>query len=188
MGVQGLPSLLSLQNSPNNISGISNPPGTPRDDGELGGNFLHSFQNDNVSACQHPHFIPGPPSPDPLKSGDSFTNFRVSWPIPARWAGVLAAVSWGCHWVIFPHSAEPSLPSLLHGLDHCHLNPTTGRSFWRQNSESDHWHNSSGTNSANVAGKTLGWDSGGLVIVPWGPFPSLLGRKVHVYSDFLGTQ
>uniref|UniRef100_A0A8C4VDG3 Single stranded DNA binding protein 3 n=1 Tax=Falco tinnunculus TaxID=100819 RepID=A0A8C4VDG3_FALTI len=39
------------QNSPNNISGISNPPGTPRDDGELGGNFLHSFQNDNVSAC-----------------------------------------------------------------------------------------------------------------------------------------
>lgn len=38
-----------LQNSPNNISGISNPPGTPRDDGELGGNFLHSFQNDNVS-------------------------------------------------------------------------------------------------------------------------------------------
>ncbi|NXP82375.1 SSBP3 protein, partial [Ramphastos sulfuratus] len=37
------------QNSPNNISGISNPPGTPRDDGELGGNFLHSFQNDNVS-------------------------------------------------------------------------------------------------------------------------------------------
>uniref|UniRef100_A0A8C9F9T3 Single stranded DNA binding protein 3 n=1 Tax=Pavo cristatus TaxID=9049 RepID=A0A8C9F9T3_PAVCR len=36
-------------NSPNNISGISNPPGTPRDDGELGGNFLHSFQNDNVS-------------------------------------------------------------------------------------------------------------------------------------------
>uniref|UniRef100_A0A8B9P2F7 Single stranded DNA binding protein 3 n=1 Tax=Apteryx owenii TaxID=8824 RepID=A0A8B9P2F7_APTOW len=36
-------------NSPNNISGISNPPGTPRDDGELGGNFLHSFQNDNYS-------------------------------------------------------------------------------------------------------------------------------------------
>uniref|UniRef100_A0A8V1A7N0 Single stranded DNA binding protein 3 n=1 Tax=Gallus gallus TaxID=9031 RepID=A0A8V1A7N0_CHICK len=37
------------RNSPNNISGISNPPGTPRDDGELGGNFLHSFQNDNYS-------------------------------------------------------------------------------------------------------------------------------------------
>ncbi|CAJ0947234.1 unnamed protein product [Ranitomeya imitator] len=42
--MDGLP-----KNSPNNISGISNPPGTPRDDGELGGNFLHSFQNDNVS-------------------------------------------------------------------------------------------------------------------------------------------
>ncbi|XP_018419507.1 PREDICTED: single-stranded DNA-binding protein 3 isoform X9 [Nanorana parkeri] len=42
--MDGLP-----KNSPNNISGISNPPGTPRDDGELGGNFLHSFQNDNYS-------------------------------------------------------------------------------------------------------------------------------------------
>ncbi|XP_053549411.1 single-stranded DNA-binding protein 3 isoform X2 [Bombina bombina] len=37
------------KNSPSNISGISNPPGTPRDDSELGGNFLHSFQNDNYS-------------------------------------------------------------------------------------------------------------------------------------------
>ncbi|XP_069794151.1 single-stranded DNA-binding protein 3 isoform X16 [Narcine bancroftii] len=35
------------KNSPNNMSSITNPPGTPRDDGELGGNFLHSFQNDN---------------------------------------------------------------------------------------------------------------------------------------------
>uniref|UniRef100_G1NFV5 Uncharacterized protein n=1 Tax=Meleagris gallopavo TaxID=9103 RepID=G1NFV5_MELGA len=43
-------------NSPNNISGISNPPGTPRDDGELGGNFLHSFQNDNPhSSVSSPH-------------------------------------------------------------------------------------------------------------------------------------
>ncbi|XP_051788921.1 single-stranded DNA-binding protein 3 isoform X8 [Erpetoichthys calabaricus] len=42
--IDGLP-----KNSPSNISGISNPPGTPRDDGELGGNFLHSFQNDNYS-------------------------------------------------------------------------------------------------------------------------------------------
>lgn len=39
----------SFQNSPNNLSGISNPPGTPRDDGELSGNFLHSFQSENVS-------------------------------------------------------------------------------------------------------------------------------------------
>lgn len=43
----------SLQNSPNNLSGISNPPGTPRDDGELGGNFLHSFQSENVSLLHH---------------------------------------------------------------------------------------------------------------------------------------
>ena len=28
---------------------MSNPPGTPRDDGELSGNFLHSFQSENVS-------------------------------------------------------------------------------------------------------------------------------------------
>ncbi|MXQ91204.1 hypothetical protein E5288_WYG006809 [Bos mutus] len=46
--MDGLP-----KNSPNNISGISNPPGTPRDDGELGGNFLHSFQNDNVIFSKH---------------------------------------------------------------------------------------------------------------------------------------
>uniref|UniRef100_A0A3Q2CC37 Single stranded DNA binding protein 3b n=1 Tax=Cyprinodon variegatus TaxID=28743 RepID=A0A3Q2CC37_CYPVA len=31
------------------LNGISNPPGTPRDDGELSGNFLHSFQSDSVS-------------------------------------------------------------------------------------------------------------------------------------------
>ncbi|KPP59056.1 hypothetical protein Z043_123067 [Scleropages formosus] len=43
--IDGLP-----KNSPNNLSGISNPPGTPRDDGELGGNFLHSFQNENDTA------------------------------------------------------------------------------------------------------------------------------------------
>uniref|UniRef100_A0A2I2YMM5 Single stranded DNA binding protein 3 n=1 Tax=Gorilla gorilla gorilla TaxID=9595 RepID=A0A2I2YMM5_GORGO len=33
----------------NGLLGISNLPGTPRDDGELGGNFLHSFQNGNYS-------------------------------------------------------------------------------------------------------------------------------------------
>lgn len=65
VGARGSPPPLSLQNSPNNISGISNPPGTPRDDGELGGNFLHSFQNDNVSvpattliSPQGQHLIP----------------------------------------------------------------------------------------------------------------------------------
>uniref|UniRef100_A0A8C6UGJ1 Single stranded DNA binding protein 3b n=1 Tax=Neogobius melanostomus TaxID=47308 RepID=A0A8C6UGJ1_9GOBI len=39
----------SLDNSPNNLSGISNPPGTPRDDGDISGNFLHSFQSENYS-------------------------------------------------------------------------------------------------------------------------------------------
>uniref|UniRef100_A0A8C7PH95 Single stranded DNA binding protein 3b n=1 Tax=Oncorhynchus mykiss TaxID=8022 RepID=A0A8C7PH95_ONCMY len=41
------------KNSPNNLSGISNPPGTPRDGDELGGNFLHSFQSENVSSLPH---------------------------------------------------------------------------------------------------------------------------------------
>ncbi|XP_062843462.1 single-stranded DNA-binding protein 3a isoform X5 [Trichomycterus rosablanca] len=37
------------KNSPNNLSSLSNPPGTPRDDSDLGGNFLHSFQNETYS-------------------------------------------------------------------------------------------------------------------------------------------
>lgn len=37
------------KHSPNNVSGIGNPPGTPGDDGELGGNFLHSSREDNNS-------------------------------------------------------------------------------------------------------------------------------------------
>lgn len=41
-----------LQNSPNNLSSLSNAPGTPRDDGDLGGNFLHTFQNENVSIAR----------------------------------------------------------------------------------------------------------------------------------------
>ncbi|XP_060762476.1 single-stranded DNA-binding protein 3a isoform X2 [Neoarius graeffei] len=42
--IDGLP-----KNSPNNLSSLSNPPGTPRDDSDLGGNFLHTFQSDNYS-------------------------------------------------------------------------------------------------------------------------------------------
>uniref|UniRef100_A0A672T7Z6 Uncharacterized protein n=1 Tax=Sinocyclocheilus grahami TaxID=75366 RepID=A0A672T7Z6_SINGR len=42
--IDGLP-----KNSPNNLSSMINPPGTPRDDSELGGSFLHSFQNENYS-------------------------------------------------------------------------------------------------------------------------------------------
>uniref|UniRef100_A0A8C2BFS3 Single-stranded DNA binding protein 2 n=1 Tax=Cyprinus carpio TaxID=7962 RepID=A0A8C2BFS3_CYPCA len=35
------------KNSPGNLS-MSNQPGTPRDDGEIGGNFLNPFQNESV--------------------------------------------------------------------------------------------------------------------------------------------
>ncbi|XP_066512734.1 single-stranded DNA-binding protein 3-like isoform X3 [Hoplias malabaricus] len=42
--IDGIP-----KNSPNNLGSLSNPPGTPRDDSDLGGNFLHSFQNENYS-------------------------------------------------------------------------------------------------------------------------------------------
>uniref|UniRef100_A0AAY4AQU6 LisH domain-containing protein n=1 Tax=Denticeps clupeoides TaxID=299321 RepID=A0AAY4AQU6_9TELE len=37
------------QNSPNNMAGMNNPPGTPRDDGEMGGNFLNPFQSESYS-------------------------------------------------------------------------------------------------------------------------------------------
>ncbi|XP_048469908.1 single-stranded DNA-binding protein 4 [Rhincodon typus] len=37
------------KNSPNNMTGMSNPPETPRDDGELAGNFLNPFQNESYS-------------------------------------------------------------------------------------------------------------------------------------------
>lgn len=40
--------LSPLKNSPGNLS-ISNQPGTPREDGEMGGNFLNPFQNESVS-------------------------------------------------------------------------------------------------------------------------------------------
>lgn len=40
---------LFLQSSPNNMGGMNNPPGTPRDDGEMGGNFLNPFQSESVS-------------------------------------------------------------------------------------------------------------------------------------------
>uniref|UniRef100_A0A8D3D5N4 Single stranded DNA binding protein 4 n=1 Tax=Scophthalmus maximus TaxID=52904 RepID=A0A8D3D5N4_SCOMX len=43
--MDGLP-----KNSPNNMAGMNNPPGTPRDDGEMAGNFLNPFQSESVSA------------------------------------------------------------------------------------------------------------------------------------------
>ncbi|KAG9273768.1 single-stranded DNA-binding protein 3-like isoform X2 [Astyanax mexicanus] len=42
--MDGLP-----KNSPNNMAGMNNPPGTPRDDGEMGGNFLNPFQSESFS-------------------------------------------------------------------------------------------------------------------------------------------
>ncbi|KAJ4918402.1 hypothetical protein JOQ06_019483 [Pogonophryne albipinna] len=36
------------KNSPGNLS-MSNQPGTPREDGEMGGNFLNPFQNESYS-------------------------------------------------------------------------------------------------------------------------------------------
>uniref|UniRef100_A0A8C9TGG7 Single stranded DNA binding protein 4 n=1 Tax=Scleropages formosus TaxID=113540 RepID=A0A8C9TGG7_SCLFO len=40
---------VSRCNSPNNMAGMNNPPGTPRDDGEMGGNFLNPFQSESYS-------------------------------------------------------------------------------------------------------------------------------------------
>ncbi|XP_068776297.1 single-stranded DNA-binding protein 4 isoform X5 [Struthio camelus] len=42
--MDGLP-----KSSPSNIAGMSNPPGTPRDDAEMGSNFLNPFQSDSYS-------------------------------------------------------------------------------------------------------------------------------------------
>uniref|UniRef100_A0A7N8X6Q7 Single stranded DNA binding protein 4 n=1 Tax=Mastacembelus armatus TaxID=205130 RepID=A0A7N8X6Q7_9TELE len=46
--MDGLP-----KNSPNNMAGMNNPPGTPRDDGEMAGNFLNPFQSESVSTKRH---------------------------------------------------------------------------------------------------------------------------------------
>lgn len=54
---------LNLQNSPNNMAGMNNPPGTPRDDGEMAGNFLNPFQSESVSVV--PPYPYGPPLPSP---------------------------------------------------------------------------------------------------------------------------
>uniref|UniRef100_A0A7N8XNU6 Uncharacterized LOC113137367 n=1 Tax=Mastacembelus armatus TaxID=205130 RepID=A0A7N8XNU6_9TELE len=48
--MDGLP-----KSSPNNMGGMNNPPGTPRDDGEMGGNFLNPFQSESVSRVSEYH-------------------------------------------------------------------------------------------------------------------------------------
>uniref|UniRef100_A0A665U7P9 Single-stranded DNA-binding protein 3-like n=1 Tax=Echeneis naucrates TaxID=173247 RepID=A0A665U7P9_ECHNA len=50
--MDGLP-----KSSPNNMGGMNNPPGTPRDDGEMGGNFLNPFQSESVSRASD-HLTP----------------------------------------------------------------------------------------------------------------------------------
>uniref|UniRef100_W5MEG5 Single stranded DNA binding protein 4 n=1 Tax=Lepisosteus oculatus TaxID=7918 RepID=W5MEG5_LEPOC len=48
--MEGKPPLsLSTQSSPNNMAGMNNPPGTPRDDGDMPGNFLNPFQSESYS-------------------------------------------------------------------------------------------------------------------------------------------
>uniref|UniRef100_A0A3B3TCA4 Single stranded DNA binding protein 4 n=1 Tax=Paramormyrops kingsleyae TaxID=1676925 RepID=A0A3B3TCA4_9TELE len=51
--MDGLP-----KNSPNNMAGMNNPPGTPRDDGEMAGNFLNPFQSESVSVPLDPRLHP----------------------------------------------------------------------------------------------------------------------------------
>lgn len=46
------------QSSPNNMGGMNNPPGTPRDDSEMGGNFLNPFQSESVSRASESHLTP----------------------------------------------------------------------------------------------------------------------------------
>uniref|UniRef100_A0A669BU62 Uncharacterized protein n=1 Tax=Oreochromis niloticus TaxID=8128 RepID=A0A669BU62_ORENI len=50
--MDGLP-----KSSPNNMGGMNNPPGTPRDDGEMGGNFLNPFQSESVSRVNEWHLM-----------------------------------------------------------------------------------------------------------------------------------
>lgn len=35
------------------MAGMNNPPGTPRDDGEMAGNFLNPFQSESVSTVSY---------------------------------------------------------------------------------------------------------------------------------------
>lgn len=39
------------------MGGMNNPPGTPRDDGEMGGNFLNPFQSESVSRASALHLM-----------------------------------------------------------------------------------------------------------------------------------
>lgn len=45
------------------MGGMNNPPGTPRDDGEMGGNFLNPFQSESVSKVCRRHLTTPNSSP-----------------------------------------------------------------------------------------------------------------------------
>uniref|UniRef100_A0ABI7YKC7 Single stranded DNA binding protein 3 n=1 Tax=Felis catus TaxID=9685 RepID=A0ABI7YKC7_FELCA len=157
--IDGLP-----KNSPNNISGISNPPGTPRDDGELGGNFLHSFQNDNVSAAciPPPSFVPGSSS-YLWGRGLNYLSCGACWPGPAWQAGVPTAVPLAFTLVLFLYKVQgPLFPAAWPPTA---ATPTTGRTFWKPLQGGTSPPN---TDKADRAGKALGWDSGGLGSGPLG--------------------
>ncbi|KAF3845048.1 hypothetical protein F7725_008211 [Dissostichus mawsoni] len=66
--MDGLP-----KSSPNNMGGMNNPPGTPRDDGEMGGNFLNPFQSESPSgtALEHAGTLikTGPPGACKMAAG-----------------------------------------------------------------------------------------------------------------------
>lgn len=81
---------LSLQNSPNNMAGMNNPPGTPRDDGEMGGNFLNPFQSESVSRfwpkprdlllpspANHIHYGPKVWSQSRLEKKNKYFYFKI---------------------------------------------------------------------------------------------------------------
>ncbi|KAG7259520.1 hypothetical protein CRUP_020537, partial [Coryphaenoides rupestris] len=57
------------RNSPNNMGGMNNPPGTPRDDGEMGGNFLNPFQSESEEqhGLDSATCTPQPPEQNPCK-------------------------------------------------------------------------------------------------------------------------
>uniref|UniRef100_A0A8C9VQ40 Single stranded DNA binding protein 4 n=1 Tax=Scleropages formosus TaxID=113540 RepID=A0A8C9VQ40_SCLFO len=73
--MDGLP-----KNSPNNMAGMNNPPGTPRDDGEMGGNFLNPFQSESVSTPQTLPTLPLPSPPLPPHSTPPPSTASM-WPL-----------------------------------------------------------------------------------------------------------
>ncbi|KAB0385310.1 hypothetical protein FD755_000266 [Muntiacus reevesi] len=64
------------KNSPNNMS-LSNQPGTPRDDGEMGGNFLNPFQSESVSLHKNLYLKNQKISPSVMRKQKIVRNYIV---------------------------------------------------------------------------------------------------------------